>query len=318
VQSTLVKLGTDVVTRLCQHVVQVEGFPNDDGSVSLSALCDGKGNFSSDLLSVDSLETLKVSFPAWDGKLDWLDDAYTKFKGSDPRILKANLSGLSPQSRREKLPAPEGAVTAPSSKVSCGIDLLLKQGKRMQEATDSLARQSIAHDSSGEDTGDEQQSPLKPKAMFINSPIVEGKRSRKRVTRFTATHATSCPRKKDRSKSSATKPLSGKRPAPPDSEELTPRRVKLATKLQIAGSERDRVKAEAKRLQNELVTVKESVKTLKEQLRTVDSASVLRIEVEKLKLLLSSVREVALCYAQDEDKMSKALTRMGKKFSVDF
>jgi hypothetical protein len=304
-------------------VVYVELHPNDDETEGVVALHGHKGAVTGDILSTQPLENLKGKYPTWDGKYNWLDAAYGKFKARDPRPLIAALHGLTPELRREKLPLPPGIGNATPAPESNGIAMLLGEAQALRRSTESLGQSLVDADLSSNDDGDndssseDEPSALKPKSLFEMIDVTS-KRPRASITRFEAEPASRAKKKIKGGKAGTTaEPEPPKRSCRVEEPIVSLGEIKLTKQLETASTERDRSKSHARSLEKQLSEVTATVKALQAQKAQNDSVSDVLIENKTLKLLLFSVKEVAVSYFSDSVKMCEAITRIAKGFGID-
>lgn len=277
-----------------------------EDSGALAAFRGDKGPLTEDLVEVYPLSHLKKRFEKWDGGLDWMDAAYTKFKSPDPRSLKEKMKDLEGEERQQKMQDPVGATKIAPPQRSSEVGALLAQAQQNQAATEQLAQalqKKKDSDSSDSDSELEQtspgESPMKGKALFdVPAPILTEKRPRRQ-----ARHKTPQSLDKAANKKSPPKQRSSKRPkaAPlPASKPVSSTSdARLAKDLQLAKESNLRKDREAREMHKKMEELNVRLAEIQKENSTREEVKDLEHQNQRLTDVLESTRTIAIEMSKD-------------------
>jgi hypothetical protein len=280
-------------------------------------MTDDKGGFAGELVQVYPFEWLKTPFPDWDGSMEWLAQAYTKFNGHDPRASIETMRFLSPDTRALERPNPKGYAPERMTSLS-SFRTLAALGRASQDAINKLATslQAGSDDDSDDEDSEEpvmtqKKKKKKEKTKVLTPPPSGGKRMRVEPARFEAEPASIKPKKTKIPGASATKPVRAQTGAVP--EPFTPGKQRLTKALENSQIEIRRSKLKVAELQKQVTSMSSKMQASEATNQTQGVA----FENHNLRLLISTMKVVATSITDDVPKMTAALEKVGAKFGVD-
>jgi hypothetical protein len=269
---------------------------------------------------------LKESYPTWAGGLDWIATACATFKIKDPRTIRVMLENHPVEDRVKHLPRPEKAPQRNSSEMTTAQGMTALLGAALQ--SDAAFRETMAahaenpeansgpSDDEDESSEKEQESPpskpeARKRAHAEKGSALRPSRRNNQPQRFEAGAAKNTSSKRS---SRATVPKSGLKANSKVVAPESPSKKRIRAELESVKGSCTKKEKQNRELQKKCDELGVKLANLERDLGTNAEIATLSSAVERLELLHTATRQLAMAMAKDPDALGIMLDNLQSGF----